>query len=65
MADTYLPSMVKGDVAAGVAWAGDILAGHEQNPALEFTWPKGGGMLWTDNMMIPALTPVGRTPSGS
>lgn len=58
VADIYLPFMVKGDVAAGVVWAGDILAGREQNPALEFTWPKGGGMLWTDNMMIPALTPV-------
>ena len=54
VANTYLPYMVKGDVAAGVVWAGDILAGREQNPALEFTWPKGGGMLWTDNMMIPA-----------
>jgi spermidine/putrescine transport system substrate-binding protein len=58
VADTYLPFLVKGDVAAGVVWAGDILAGREQNPALGFTWPKGGGMLWTDNMMIPALTPV-------
>ena len=58
VADSYLPFLVKGDVAAGVVWAGDILAGRDQNSALEFTWPKGGGMLWTDNMMIPALTPV-------
>jgi spermidine/putrescine transport system substrate-binding protein len=56
--DNYLPSLVNGTVAAGVAWGGDILASHAVNPALKFTWPKGGGMLWTDNMMIPALTPV-------
>jgi spermidine/putrescine transport system substrate-binding protein len=45
-------------VAAGVVWAGDILASHAVDPGLRFTWPKGGGMLWTDNMVIPALTPV-------
>jgi spermidine/putrescine transport system substrate-binding protein len=56
--DNYLPFLVKGTVAAGVVWGGDILASHAVNPALKFTWPKGGGMLWTDNMMIPALTPV-------
>jgi spermidine/putrescine transport system substrate-binding protein len=56
--DNYLPFLVKGTVAAGVAWGGDILASHAVNPALKFAWPKGGGMLWTDNMMIPALTPV-------
>jgi spermidine/putrescine transport system substrate-binding protein len=58
--DNYLPYLLnpKNPVAAGVAWGGDILASHSVNPALRFTWPKGGGMLWTDNMMIPALTPV-------
>jgi spermidine/putrescine transport system substrate-binding protein len=58
--DNYLPYLLshKNPVAAGVAWGGDILASRPVNPALRFTWPKGGGMLWTDNMMIPALTPV-------
>jgi spermidine/putrescine transport system substrate-binding protein len=58
--DNYLPYLLnpKSPVAAGVAWGGDILASRPVNPALRFTWPKGGGMLWTDNMMIPALTPV-------
>ena len=56
--DNYLPFLVKGTVAAGVVWGGDIPASHAANPALRFTWPKGGGMLWTDNMMIPARTPV-------
>jgi spermidine/putrescine transport system substrate-binding protein len=58
--DNYLPYLInpKNPVAAGVVWGGDILASHAVDPALRFTWPKGGGMLWTDNMMIPALTPV-------
>jgi spermidine/putrescine transport system substrate-binding protein len=56
--DNYLPFLVKGTIAAGVVWGGDILGSQTVNPALRFTWPKGGGMLWTDNMMISALTPV-------
>jgi len=58
--DNYLPYLLNphNPIAAGVAWGGDILASRPTNPALRFTWPTGGGMLWTDNMMIPALTPV-------
>jgi spermidine/putrescine transport system substrate-binding protein len=58
--DNYLPYLLnpKDPVAAGVVWGGDILASRPTNPGLRFTWPKGGGMLWTDNMMITALTPV-------
>jgi spermidine/putrescine transport system substrate-binding protein len=58
--DNYLPYLIsrKNPVAAGVVWGGDILASRAVNPGLRFTWPRGGGMLWTDNMMIPALTPV-------
>lgn len=54
----YYTPLAKGTIAAGVAWSGDILEGREVNPALHFCWPKGGGMLWTDNMMIPALAPA-------
>ena len=56
--NNYVPALVKGTTAAAVAWSGDMLFGHHLNPALGFTWPKGGGMLWTDNMMVPALAPV-------
>lgn len=56
--DNYLPFLVKGTVAAGVVWGGDIQGSQTVNPALRFTWPKGGGLLWTDNMMISALSPV-------
>jgi spermidine/putrescine transport system substrate-binding protein len=56
--DSYQVPLMKGTIAAGVAWNGDILAGRAVNPALRFAWPQRGGMLWTDNMMIPARTPV-------
>jgi spermidine/putrescine transport system substrate-binding protein len=42
------------DIAACVAWAGDLMALRRRNPAVHFVLPEAGGMLWTDNMMIPA-----------
>lgn len=55
VSDYYPQYLIDGTVAAGVAWAGDILAYQPQHPELHFTWPATGGMLWTDNMVIPAL----------
>jgi spermidine/putrescine transport system substrate-binding protein len=56
--DNYLPFLVNGTVAAGVVWGGDILGSQTANPALRFTWPARGGLLWTDNMTILASSPV-------
>jgi spermidine/putrescine transport system substrate-binding protein len=55
VSDYYPQYLIDGTVAAGVAWAGDILYYQPQHPGLHFTWPATGGMLWTDNMVIPAL----------
>jgi spermidine/putrescine transport system substrate-binding protein len=44
-----------------MAWSGDVLTllVPEQKPDQDFQWalPKEGGMLWTDNMVIPKGTP--------
>lgn len=50
----YYTPLAKGAIAAGVAWAGDVLFVQPQHPSVRFTWPAAGGMLWTDNMMIPS-----------
>lgn len=52
----YIDDMTAGNLAAGLAWSGDVLyynlwAGY---PNLEFIFPEGGALLWIDNMMIPA-----------
>ena len=48
----YIAAMESGDVIAVIGWSGDIFAlGDEFN----FTLPESGGMLWTDNMLVPAL----------
>lgn len=50
----YAEPLSRGTIAAAVAWSGDIVQLQLDNPDLEFVIPEAGGMLWTDNMMIPA-----------
>ncbi len=49
----YAPLLAKGDIAAALAWSGDIVQLQADNPHLRWTLPKAGGMIWTDNMLIP------------
>ena len=49
----YAPLLAKGDVWACVAWSGDMVQLKLENPNLEFVIPDEGGMIWTDNMLIP------------
>lgn len=49
----YMPPLIRGKLAACVGWAGDVLYAQDAYPEIRFTWPAKGGMLWTDNMVIP------------
>jgi len=49
----YAPLLAKGDVWACTAWSGDMVQLKLDNPKLEFVIPEAGGMIWTDNMLIP------------
>jgi spermidine/putrescine transport system substrate-binding protein len=49
----YSGMMAKGDVWAAFAWSGDAVQLHADNDDLQFTLPDTGGMIWTDNMLIP------------
>jgi spermidine/putrescine transport system substrate-binding protein len=49
----YAPLMAKGDVWAALVWSGDMVQLHADNSHLQFTLPKAGGMIWTDNMLVP------------
>ena len=52
----YVHVLENGDVAASMAWSGDIFQINALGRAegMQFRTPKEGGLLWTDNMMIPA-----------
>ncbi|MEU8823075.1 spermidine/putrescine ABC transporter substrate-binding protein [Streptomyces sp. NPDC048636] len=49
----YTGDLTKGDLAACVAWAGDLIQLQADNPEIEFTIPEAGYMTATDNLLIP------------
>jgi spermidine/putrescine transport system substrate-binding protein len=49
----YGDDLSSGNVAAAMAWSGDIVQLKLDNPDLEFVLPDSGGNIWTDNMLIP------------
>jgi spermidine/putrescine transport system substrate-binding protein len=53
LGNDYKESLVKGDLVLGTAWSGDIIQAKLEQDTLAFSIPDEGGMLWTDNMLIP------------
>jgi spermidine/putrescine transport system substrate-binding protein len=49
----YAPLLAKGDVWACFAWSGDMVQLQADHPGLKWNLPESGGMIWTDNMLIP------------
>jgi spermidine/putrescine transport system substrate-binding protein len=47
----YLEALGTGDVIAVIGWSGDVLTLGDD---FGFTLPESGGMLWTDNMLVPS-----------
>jgi spermidine/putrescine transport system substrate-binding protein len=53
----YGQGLVSGDIAACMAWTGDVVQLQPDNPSLKYVLPQKGCMLWSDNFVIPILTP--------
>jgi spermidine/putrescine transport system substrate-binding protein len=51
----YTDGLTKGDIAACVAWTGDVVQLQLDNDKIEYTLPETGFTLWSDNFVIPAL----------
>jgi len=49
----YAQPLSQGDLAAAIAWSGDIYQLLSSNPNLRWALPTKGGIIWTDNMIIP------------
>ena len=56
----YTGPLTKGDLIAAMAWSGDIVQLQADNDALKWGLPESGGMIWTDNMLIPLDGDVGK-----
>ena len=59
--NSYVEDMAGGSAILAMAWSGDVLSLliPDQKEDQDFQWalPKEGGMLWTDNMVIPKGSP--------
>ncbi|MFD5782668.1 PotD/PotF family extracellular solute-binding protein [Streptomyces sp. NPDC126933] len=50
----YTADLDKGDIAACVAWAGDIVQLQSDNPDIKFAIPETGYIISSDNLLVPA-----------
>jgi spermidine/putrescine transport system substrate-binding protein len=49
----YTSDLTKGDFAACIAWAGDVVQLKNDSPDVDFVIPDSGYMTSTDNMLVP------------
>src|SRR4029079_17710814 len=49
----YGKPLAAGDIAACIAWTGDVVQLQADNPALGYVLPPTGHMIWSDNFVIP------------
>jgi len=49
----YAPLLANGSILACFAWSGDMVQLQADHPGLRWNLPESGGMIWTDNMLIP------------
>jgi len=50
---SYTEDLKSGDAVVAMAWAGDMVQAQIDKPSIKYALADEGGMLWTDNMMIP------------
>ncbi|QXE34398.1 spermidine/putrescine ABC transporter substrate-binding protein [Streptomyces sp. GMY02] len=50
----YTADLDKGDIAACVAWAGDVVQLQNDNPDVKFAIPTSGYIISSDNLLVPA-----------
>jgi spermidine/putrescine transport system substrate-binding protein len=55
--NSYVDVMASGDAIVAMAWSGDVLGllvpDQKKDQDFQFNVAKEGGMLWTDNMVMP------------
>ncbi|HFC08871.1 MAG TPA: spermidine/putrescine ABC transporter substrate-binding protein [Chloroflexi bacterium] len=52
--DTYEDLLASGENLIAHGWNGDFLQAQEDNENIAYTIPKEGGVIWVDNVCIPA-----------
>lgn len=53
----YKEDLINGDAVAVIGWSGDLFQLATENEGkFDFAVPESGGMLWSDNMLIPTTS---------
>lgn len=55
--DTVISILIDEDATAGMVWNGDDIKAHQENPNVQFIYPKEGFVIWIDNFAIPKNPP--------
>ena len=50
-------ALIDGDAIIGSAWNGDVYKARQENPNIQFVYPKEGYILWIDCLAIPKNAP--------
>nr|MDQ3342871.1 extracellular solute-binding protein [Actinomycetota bacterium] len=50
----YAADLAAGNIGAAIAWSGDVIQSQFENPDIKWVLPAEGGLLFSDNMLIPA-----------
>lgn len=51
----YTDGLAKGDIAACIAWTGDIVQLQFDDENIQYALPEKGFTIWSDNFVIPAM----------
>jgi spermidine/putrescine transport system substrate-binding protein len=57
LGNEYMRDLAAGNIAACVAWSGDVVQLQRDDPDLRFVVPEEGLYLWSDDMVVPNLAP--------
>jgi spermidine/putrescine transport system substrate-binding protein len=52
----YAEDLASGNIALAIAWSGDIQGLRADNPDLRWIAPREGGLIFSDNMLIPVTS---------
>ncbi len=53
----FIHALEEGEVAACLAWSGDVLQAQLRNPYLKFVVPEEGLTIWSDDLLVPVASP--------
>jgi spermidine/putrescine-binding protein len=55
--DSPKTALIAGDVDLGITWTGEAVLAQRENPAIQYTYPSEGVIMWQDNYAIPVDAP--------